>query len=143
MRELTAQLSASGIEYRQDADGMVRYRNRDAERVKRILRGVDTVLNTGEEMKWENEEHRRHFIEVLEASKKKYRLEPRDDGIWIRWYPENQAEARELPARALERVIAARKVDSRPCEPPKAAADRKAPSNLSLSKDAATTRGAC
>jgi hypothetical protein len=138
MRELVTQLRASGVEYREGEDGMLRYRNRDEEKVKSIRLAVDSALSSGDELKWESEEHRRYFVEILEASHKKYRVEEREDGVWIRWYPENPAEAKELPGRVLERVMANRKTESLPCK-----GDAKGPSNLSLNKDAAKSRSAC
>jgi len=139
MLEFVEQLRASGVEYQQREDGMLMFRNRDKDKVTSIRLGVENTLDSSRELKWESEEHRRHFIEILEASRKKYRVEERGDGIWIRWYPETAAEAQELPGRVLERVIANRKGESvPPCKD-----DAKRPSKLSLSKDTAKSRSAC
>jgi hypothetical protein len=140
LQEVTDQIRSAGIEVRIGNSGMITYRNRDHERVAEILKRADAEFHNAEETKWETDEHRQYFIEILKASNIKYREEPRPDGVWIRWYPRNAEEARELQARALERVIADRKPTtmSVPCPLSKGA-----PSNFSLNKDAAKSRSAC
>jgi hypothetical protein len=142
MQELVAELRAAQVPFRTDRDGMIRYHTRDESTVKSIAEQLRREMSTGTSLKFEGDDQKHHFLAELDARKKKSRIEARSDGEWIRWYPGDEIESRELPARALEKWIAARGRQSAPCTATSSVTGG-APSSLSLDKDTAKPRGAC
>jgi hypothetical protein len=142
MHEFVTELQAARVHFRTDVDGMIRYHARDKDVVNAIAERVRKEMNTGTSVKFEEDEQKRHFLAELDGAKKKYRIETRRDGEWIRWYPDNELESQELPARALEKWIATRTSKTPPCDPA-SSVHGDAPPNVALNKDAEPPRRHC
>ena len=117
MKEMTSRLDANNIKYKIDKDGMLKYYDRDIVEVQQIRSEVDKALNKGEVIRWSRPDELDLFIRVLDALNREYRMEQRDNGQWIRWYPENKAEARELPERVLRYYVSHGHKTDNPCDP--------------------------
>ena len=142
MHQFVTELRAAQVQFRTDVDGMIRYHARDKDLVNAIAERVRKEMSTGTSLKFEQDEQKRHFLAELDAAKKKYRIETRPDGEWIRWYPDNEIESQELPARALEKWVAARRGKTPACDSASNVGGD-APPNLARNKDAAKAGGAC
>ena len=142
MQAFVAELRAARIQFRTDDEGMITYAARDAQAVNAIAERVRKDLSSGTSLKFPEDEQRRQFLAVLEAAQKKYRIEERSDGVWVRWYPADETESRELPLRAMENWMAARGHPTLPCEPSGSARDG-VPATVSLDKNAAKGRASC
>jgi hypothetical protein len=101
-------VDAAGVDFRALRDGSIAYRSRDEETFKSIEERLKKDIAASTYAKFESEEQKKQFLALLDAGRKRYRVERRPDGEWIRWYPSSDEEARELTARALENSIAAR-----------------------------------
>ena len=106
--EVAAALDAAGVDFRARRDGSLAYRSRDEHTLKSIEQRIRKDIAPGAYVKFESEEQTKRFIALLEAGRKRYYVELRPDGEWIRWYPSNDEEAREMTARALEKSAAPR-----------------------------------
>jgi hypothetical protein len=101
--EVAVELDAAGIDFRAGRDGSIAYRSRDEQLFKAIEERVKKDIAAGTYAKFESKEHKQRFIALLDAGHKRYRIEQKPDGEWVRWYPSSDAEAREITARALEK----------------------------------------
>ena len=106
--ELAGELDAAGVDFRALRDGSIAYRSRDEHAFRSIEERVKKDIAAGTYAKFESEEQKKQFIVLLDAGNKRYRVERKPDGEWIRWYPSSAEEAREMTARALENSIAGR-----------------------------------
>ena len=100
--ELAGELDAAGVDFRAPRDGTIAYRSRDEDTLKSVEERLKKDIAAATYVKVESEEHKKQFIALLDAGRKRYRVERRPDGEWMRWYPSSEEEARELTARALE-----------------------------------------
>jgi hypothetical protein len=108
LSEIAAALDAAGIEFRAPRDGSIAYRSRDEHAFRAIEERVKKDIATATYAKFESGEQKRRFIALLDAGRKRYRVERKGDGEWIRWYPSSDEEAREMTARASENSSAGR-----------------------------------
>jgi len=99
--ELAGALDAAGVDFRAPRDGSIAYRSRDEDTLRSIEERLKKDIAAGTYVKLESEEHKKQFISLLNAGRKRYRVERRPDGEWIRWYPSSDEEAREVTVRAL------------------------------------------
>ena len=106
--ELAGELDAAGVDFRAPRDGSIAYRSRDEHTLRSIEERLKKDIAAGTYVKVESEEHKKQFIALLDAGRKRYRVERKPDGEWIRWYPSSDEEAREMTARALENSSAVR-----------------------------------
>ena len=106
--ELAGELDAAGVDFRARRDGSIAYRSRDEHTFRSIEERLKKDIAAATYVKLESEEHKKQFTSLLNAGRKRYRVERRPDGEWMRWYPSSDDEARELTARALERSSAIR-----------------------------------
>ena len=98
--ELAGELDAAGVDFRARRDGSIAYRSRDEDAFRIIEERVKKDIAAATYAKFESEEQKKQFIALLNAGKKRYRVERKPDGEWIRWYPSSEEEAREMTARA-------------------------------------------
>ena len=104
MSEVAGELDAAGVDFRAARDGAIVYRSRDEEAFKAIEERVKKDIAAATYAKLESKEHKQQFVALLDAGRKRYRVERRPDGVWIRWYPSSDEEAREVTARASEGI---------------------------------------
>lgn len=96
MEELEAALGSEGVPFRRDADGFIRYEGKHQETVVRIRSEVERDLYGGIAAKYEDKESRDYLKSLLSSRGMKYRVENRNDGEWIRWYPTTDAQMEEI-----------------------------------------------
>jgi hypothetical protein len=106
--ELAGALDAAGVDFRALRDGSIAYRSRDEHTFKSIEERLKKDIAAAAYVKVESEEQKKEFIALLDARGKRYRVERRPDGEWIRWYPSSEEEAREMTAHATQNSKAAR-----------------------------------
>ena len=103
MTELKAALEASGIRFVEDPDGFIRYQSEDEAAVRRIRAEVDGAIRGGVAVRFEDEASREYLKQLLKEKDMQYRVETRENGEWIRWYPESEAQREEIEMRVAER----------------------------------------
>ncbi len=137
MEELEAALGREGVPFRRDADGFIRYEGKKQEAVVRISSEVERDLYGGIAAKYEDKGSRDYLKSLLSSRGMKYRVEDRNDGEWIRWYPANDSQMEEIQVMVVRHnfEMQHRKMSSN-CDA------EKTPSGTSLIKGAAQeTRG--
>jgi hypothetical protein len=139
MEELEAALGREGIPFRRDADGFIRYEGKHQEAVERIRSEVERNLSGGIAVKYEDKESRNYLKSLLSSRGMKYRVESRNDGEWIRWYPTSDSQKEEI-----QMMVVQHNFDMQRQKMPSNCNAEKTPSNTSLNKDAAQkARRAC
>ena len=103
MTELKATLEASGIRFVEDPDGFIRYRSENEAAVRRTRAEVDRAIRGGVAVRFEDEASRECLKHLLTDKGMKYRVEMRENGECIRWYPESEAQREEIEMRVVER----------------------------------------
>jgi hypothetical protein len=139
MNELKVALTKSGVPFREDKDGFIRYQSKYEEAVSRVRDNVEKEISGGVVVRYEDNESRDYLKSLLSSQEMKYRVEAREDGEWIRWYPQSEAQQKEIEMKVVQHNfdLQREKSGSRCME-------EKSPSNKSLNKDAAqTSRRAC
>jgi hypothetical protein len=131
MKELERDLTEAGVPFRRDQDGFMRYDAANDEVVRNLRAEVDRKLRGGLAVKYEDEGSRKFLKQLLASQGMEYMIEHREDGEWIRWYPENDAQEKEIEMKVVEHNFdIQRKKRASGCEP------QETPSNNSLNKDA-------
>jgi hypothetical protein len=102
MRELKAALTKSNIPFREDAEGFIRYSSKDEQSVSRIRETLQKELTAGVVWKLEDPESRDYLLALLGSKDVKCILESRKDGEWVRWYPLNEEQEREIGLKLAE-----------------------------------------
>lgn len=132
MKELERELTEAGIPFRRDQNGFLRYGSESEEVVQTLRAEVERKLSGGIAVKYEDEDSRKYLKQLLTSQGMDYRVEHREDGEWIRWYPENDAQEKEIEMKVVAHNFdIQRKKRASECEP------QETPSGDSLSKGAA------
>lgn len=138
MEELERELTEADIPFRRGQDGFLRYDAENEEVVRNLRAQVERKLNGGIAVRYEDEGSRTFLKQLLTSQGMEFRVENRDDGEWIRWYPESDAQKTEIEMKVVERYFdTQREGGESDCK------QQESPSNNSLNKDAAHTRRAC
>lgn len=137
MEELKTVLKTSDIPYQEDKDGFIRYQSVHERSVNLIRKKVEKNISGGNAVKFEDKESREFLKGLLSARGMKYRVESREDGEWIRWYPVSESQRREIEMMVVERSfnLQRQNADSQ-CK------GELSPSNKSLNQDARKHRAA-
>ncbi len=102
MQELRVALKEAAIAYREDEEGFITYQKKDEAAVERIIKRADQELSGGVAVKYEDTETTQYLRDLLTSMGMKYRVEKRADGEWTRWYPQSEAQGREVHRKVVE-----------------------------------------
>lgn len=102
MEEIKIALKSSDIPFREDKDGLIRYQSTHEVSVNRIRQEVQKEISGGNAVRFEDKESREFLKRLLSAKKMKYRVEIRENGEWIRWYPVSESQRREIEMIVIE-----------------------------------------
>jgi hypothetical protein len=139
MSEVKAALTKSGVPFQEAKDGTIRYQGKYREAVTRIRDEVEKKISGGLAVKYKDKESREYLIGLLSSRGMKYRVETREDGEWIRWYPQSETQAEEIGMKVVQHNFDLQHEKAR-----LRCMQEKSPSNKSLNKDAAQrARRAC
>lgn len=137
MAELEVALAKEGVPFRRDADGFIRYGAENDAIVQRLHDEVQRKLSGGVAVKYDDEVSREFMKGLLASRGIEFRLEDRNDGEWIRWYPANEAQKQEIEMKVVEHYFDQRQKMPADCTP------QKPPADPSLDRGAAQARRAC
>ncbi len=96
MSEFSASLEREGIPFREDSDGFLRYQNKYKETVDRLLVEIEATVLGGIAVRYDDKVSRDYLKGLLDSRGMPYRVEAGNDGEWIRWYPQNEAQRKEI-----------------------------------------------
>ena len=113
MREVKAALAASGIPYREDDKGYLRFAAKHAQAVDQIKAQIEKEMSTGIAWKVDNPAEREYLSKLLSSMGRKHWVQARDDGEWILWNPQNETEMREVQTNLVRFRIGVRSNTSR------------------------------
>ena len=102
MAELKNELKKAGIPFRESEDGVIKYQSKYDEEVNRL----DKEISGGVAEEFDDENSREYFKSLLTSKQMKYRVEPRDDGEWIRWYPRDEKEQKDFEMKVVQHAFA-------------------------------------
>ena len=102
MSELEREMTEAGIPFSRGQDGFLRYDAENEDAVRNLRAEVERRLNGGTAVRYEDEGSRKFLKELLRSQGLEFRVESRDDGEWIRWYPENEAQKEEIEMKVVE-----------------------------------------
>ena len=100
-----AQLEKEAIPHNIGSDGMILYKLTDETKVQEIHKKVKARLALVSSLKFEEAEAREYLKALLEEKDLKYSVEERDDGIWIKWYPESKEQEAEVQMAVVQHVF--------------------------------------
>ena len=102
MQEMKKALLKANVPFREDAEGFIRYSTKYEEAVETVAESVEKGLSRGGAWRLDDQPTREYLVGVLGSMGVKYILEPRKDEEWIRWYPANEAQEREVGQKVAE-----------------------------------------
>jgi hypothetical protein len=102
MQEVKVALARANIPFREDAKGFIRYPSKYQAQVNQIRETLHKELSAGVVWTSEDQETRDYMKSLLASMGLKYVVEPRSDGEWIRWFPANEAQQREIGQKVAE-----------------------------------------
>ncbi|MDH5668732.1 MAG: hypothetical protein OEY86_12035 [Nitrospira sp.] len=109
MREFQAALNDANITFREDHEGLIRYRHEDAVAANEILERLEKELHSGITVKYDDQEATQYLREMLTSLGMKYRVERKPDGEWTRWYPKSSDQNRDISRKVIEHVFELKK----------------------------------
>lgn len=128
MHEMKASLAKSGIPFREDKDGFIRYQRTYEEAVRQLSANVEKEISGGVAVRFKDGESRHYLKNLLSSQGMKYR----EEGEWIHWYPKNEAQQKEVEMKVVQHGFDMQREKSR-----QECMEGKSPSNKSLNTDAA------
>jgi hypothetical protein len=105
MSEMKIALTKSGIPFRESEDGFIRYDARYDEAIRRIRDEVEEEIFGGIAIRHDDEESVAYLKRLLSSKGLKYRVEVREDGEWIRWYPQSLEQQAEIDRQVAEHAF--------------------------------------
>ncbi len=102
MKKFIAELNEGGISYVIAKDGMVRYKTNDEGAVREIHKKLRKTLARSNAVKYDEPEARDYFKSILKDKGLEFEEEQREDGIWIKWYPENDVQRDEIQMEVVK-----------------------------------------
>ena len=102
MQEMKAALAKADIPFREDKDGFIRYPHSHERAVNELRASLNKELQSGVAWKLDDEDARGYLTSLLASMGLKYRVERQDDADWIRWYPANEGQVREVGQKLAE-----------------------------------------
>ena len=100
-----AQLEKDAIPHKIDHNGMVLYKSADEKKIEEIHEKVKARLALVSSLKFEEEEAREYLRSLLEKKGIGYTVEERNDGIWIKWYPESKEQENEVQMAVVQHIL--------------------------------------
>ena len=105
MRLFVAQLQRDGISYKESDDGAVLYRSSDENAVKLVHDQVKRRLSLAISVKYEEVEAREYLSSLLKAKGLSYTEEGKEDGVWIKWYPESKKQQKDVEMEVVQYIL--------------------------------------
>lgn len=139
MDELKISLVKSGVPFREDMDGFIRYQKKYEDIVNHVKSEVEKEISGGIAARYDDKESSEYLKALLVTHGMKFRIEQRDGGEWIRWYPDSETRQKEIEMKVVEHNFDLQQKDSESrCK------EEIKPSNNSHNKDATqTSQSAC
>lgn len=107
-QELKSGLAASNIPFREDAEGFVRYSSKHEAAVQEIKDRILKEMTSGSAWRLDDEATRDYLKGLLGQMGMKYRVQPREDGVWIRWYPRSKEQELEVQMKVAQHIARTR-----------------------------------
>lgn len=107
--ELHNALIAARIPFQRNDQGFVSYDKKYDIQVDAIRKEIDRKLYTGVSRRIQDAAARECFKSLLSARRLEYRVQGRPDGEWLRWYPRDSLQEREVESTVEQRVADARR----------------------------------
>ncbi len=105
MRHFVSELEKNNISFIVESDGMVLYKAKDEDSVAKIHSKIKHKLTSSTAVKYEEVEARDYLKALLESKNIDYEEEHRDDGIWIKWYPESEEQKNKIHMSVVNHVF--------------------------------------
>ncbi len=96
MELLKKELKSAGIRFVVGKQGRVEFSRNDKARFEKINNKVRRILYGGIRFKTNSAADREKMIAVLKKEGVEYRVQTRKDGIWVRWYPKDEQQRKEI-----------------------------------------------
>ena len=116
MDELQKELKEKKIPFEVDKEGFIRYSSKYESDVESSIKSVDQYLHGGIVSKYDEKVSNRYLRELLAKKGMKYRLEKRADGVWTRWYPENDKQRKAISNEVVEHYFNYKKKELNNCD---------------------------
>jgi len=116
MGELKKELKEKKIPFEVDNEGFIRYSSKYESDVESTIKSVDHYLHGGIATKYDEEVSNRYLRELLAKKGMKYRVEKRADGVWTRWYPENDKQRKAISNEVVEHYFNYKKKEINNCD---------------------------
>ncbi len=105
MMFFVGELDKSGIEYKKEEDGTIRYNSRDEARVKELLAKVNKRMSNVSAVKFEEIEATEYLKAVLSSKGYTFKETETKSGVMVTWYPENEEERNEIEMQVVQFVL--------------------------------------
>jgi len=102
---LYAELNKNNVMYTIDQEGYIYYDEPAKKGFLKAQAHVERYLYDSVNHKVESTKHKEYFISLLEQNNQEYYVLTKDDGIWIKWFPESEEQEREYTLQVVNYIF--------------------------------------
>jgi len=96
MELFVSELEKNNISFIVESDGMVLYKSKYESSVVKIHNKIKNKLASSTAVKYKEVDARNYLKSILESKDIDFKEEHRDDGVWIKWYPESEEQKNKI-----------------------------------------------
>lgn len=116
MAELEMALTQAGVPYKTDADGAIDYPSKDEKAFTAVRDQVDRDRHDGVLVRYDDDTSLDYLKTLLIQQGLKFRVEKRQDGEWVRWYPKDKAQETAMNLKVMQHQVDAECAKSTRCD---------------------------
>ena len=105
---LYIELNKNNIQYTVSQEGYIMYDEAAKKGFLKAQAFVEHYLYDGVNHKMESTKDKDFFISLLEENNHEYYVLTKDDGIWVKWFPINEAQEQEYTLQVVNYVFSNR-----------------------------------
>jgi len=112
------ELKKQNVPYTVDNDGFINCEKQDITNFENAKSQVNRILYEGTGSKPSKKEDQEFLVSLLKKNNLEYYLLEKDDGVWVKWYPENEKHRQEIMLQVVENNFSKQLRESSDCKVP-------------------------
>lgn len=117
-KHLYQQLDKFRVKYSVDEKGFINYTKDEKDGFLKAQEAVEHMLSEGANTKPKNPDDLQYLVKLLKAKNLEHYVLEREDGRWVKWYPNSDKHEQEIMLQVVEYNFAKQMKAKESCETP-------------------------